>query len=73
MKDHGGAGIHPVGHWRPIDGAGGYALRKATGCGEPLQEHIPVRISGPMGDPYWSNLLLKDWTTWKGAIPEQCL
>lgn len=73
LQSHSGAGIHSAGHWGPTDGTGGYTLRKATDCGEPMQEQAPGRISGPLGDPHWSSLCLKDCTTWKEPIPGQFL
>ncbi|KAJ7406829.1 hypothetical protein BTVI_64522 [Pitangus sulphuratus] len=69
MEDHGAPVVHSEGHWGPIDGS----LKKAAACGEPMQEQTPGRTRGPMGNPHWSSLFLKDFTKWKGPMPEQFL
>ena len=48
MEDHAGADIHTAARGGPHAGAGGYALKEAAACGEPMQKQAPGRTRDPM-------------------------
>ena len=70
-NDHAKVDIHTAARRGPHITAGGYILKEAATCGEPMQEQVFWQNLWPLRGPCWSSLFQKDCSPCEGPMLEQ--
>ena len=68
VEDCGGADIHTAAHGGTHTAAGGYDLKEAAACGEPMQEQAPGRSCSPWRGAAFPAGPVTPWGTHTGAV-----